>query len=135
MSNVTTKVDGKEGTTDYHELAKQIGKHISQIDLLLKAYYKKHPVAEQALTKWTISKIGKASAVETFFRKPHAHPYAAQIHANIATNEGIQPQGDMLAGAAPDAATATGDESDDPTIDTYSLVGAPPSGLVPTGPK
>lgn len=134
MSNVTTKVDGKEGTTDYHELAKQIGKHISQIDLLLKAYYKRYPVAEQALAKWNISKIGKSSAVETFFRKPHAHPYAAQIHANIATAAGILPQEDMLGAAAPETATETGDDSD-PTIDTYSLVGAPPSGLVPTGPK
>src|SRR5262249_910609 len=129
MSNVTTKVDGKEGTADYHDLAKQIGKHISQIDLLLKAYYKKYPVAEQALAKWNISKIGKASAVETFFRKPHTHPYAAQIHTNIATAEGILPQGDMLGAAAPETAADTGDDSD-PTIDTYSLVGAPPSGLV-----
>jgi len=129
MSNVTTKVDVKEGTSDYHELAKQIGKHISQIDSLLKAYYKKYPVAEQDLVKWNILKAGKASGVETFFRKPHAHTYAAQIQANIATAAGVQPQEDMMNAAPP-----PGDESD-PTIDTYSLVGAPPSGLVPTGPK
>jgi hypothetical protein len=129
MSNVTTKTDAKEGTSDYHELAKQIGKHISQIDSLLRAYYKKYPVAEQDLVKWNILKIGKASGVETFFRKPHLHSYAAQIHANIATAAGVQPQEDMM-----DVAPLTGDESD-PTIDTYSLVGAPPSGLVPTGPK
>jgi len=127
MSNASTSDNAvlKGATEEYYELTKSIGREISKIDLLLRSYYKKYPVNhEQVLTKWNILKLGKTNAVEVFFEKLHHLP------ASISTLEGITPQEDMITPTE----TETGDGGDT-SVDTYSLVGAPPAGPVPTGPK